>query len=176
MGRRLKIFNGGSAGHAGFIYLWVLLIVAMMGAGLTVGADVYVTSLQREKEKELLFVGRQIRDAIGRYHAAMQVAGRNEYPISLDELLKDNRFPGLRRHLRRVYADPMTGKTEWGFVRVSGRIAGVHSKSERTPIKQDNFEPDEAGFRGRNKYSEWVFTYPPDLLLQGQKPMNGQEN
>ena len=55
----------------------------------------------------------------------------------------------------------MTGREEWGVVRVGGRIVGVHSLSDARPLKQKNFEPDDALFDGRERYSEWIFAYPP---------------
>ena len=48
------------------------------------------------------------------------------------------------------------------------------------PIKLDNFEPSEAAFRNAKKYSEWVFTYPADLMLRknadslNSEPSKGQ--
>lgn len=144
----------------GFSYLWVLLLVALMGIGLTVAAEIDATAAQRDKEQQLLAIGRQFRTAIERYHEASNV---KEYPASLDDLLVDPRVPGVRRHLRKIFVDPMTGRAEWGLVKVAGRIVGVHSLSERQPIKQANFEADDFGFTGRSKYSEWVFTYPADF-------------
>lgn len=116
-------------------------------------------AVQRDRERELLSIGRQFRAAIGSYYETKLVAGRREYPESLDDLLLDPRSPGLTRHLRKVFVDPMTGKPEWGLVRVGGRITGVHSLSETVPVKQDGFEPDDAGFRSRGKISDWVFSY-----------------
>jgi type II secretory pathway pseudopilin PulG len=176
--------------ECGFAYLWVLAVVALMGLGLTLGADIYTTSVTRDKEAELLAIGRQFRTAIGRYYETQgggtqapgglpvaggqanpaspaQAAGGRAYPASLEDLLKDNRSPGLKRHLRKIFTDPMTGSAEWGLVRVGGRIVGVHSTSARMPIKQDRFEADDMTFRGKEKYSDWVFTYPADLLLRG---------
>ena len=127
----------------GFAYLWTLLLVAFMGIGLTVGAEIYSTSVQRDKEKELLFIGRQFRDAIGRYYEGQLQGGARAYPVTLDELLQDTRSPGARRYLRKRFVDPMTGKPEWGLVIVAGRIVGVHSPSEKAPIKLDNFERSE---------------------------------
>ncbi|MBS1196694.1 MAG: type secretion system protein [Proteobacteria bacterium] len=150
----------------GFTYLWVLLLVALMGVGLVLAVEIDSTAAQREQEKEMLSIGRQFRRAIGQYHETQIVGGKREYPASLDDLLKDNRFPGMRRHLRKIFVDPMTGKAEWGLVRVGGRIVGVHSLSERTPIKQEGFEPEDMSLRGKQKISEWVFTYPPELLVQ----------
>lgn len=150
----------------GFTYLWTLLLVAFLGIGLAIGSEIYSTSVQRDKELELLAIGRQFQEAIGRYYEAGVAAGGNEYPAALDDLLKDNRFPGVKRHLRKVFVDPMTGRPVWGLVRVGGRIVGVHSLSDKRPIKQDNFEPSAIAFRGKERVSEWVFTYPSDLLLR----------
>jgi type II secretory pathway pseudopilin PulG len=151
----------------GFAYLWVLLLVALLGVGLTVAVEVDTTASRRDRERELLAIGRQFQVAISRYHEA-QGQSKNAYPASLEDLLQDPRFPGIRRHLRKVYVDPMTGKAEWGLVQVAGRIVGVHSLSADTPIKQDGFEPEQAGLRGKQTYAEWLFVYPPDLMLNGQ--------
>ncbi|MBW8900178.1 MAG: type II secretion system protein [Massilia sp.] len=122
----------------GFTFIWVLLMVAVMGLGLTVIAELDSTAVQRDREAELLAIGRQFRTAIGRYVQARGGAGQtNAYPPSLEDLLQDPRVPGVRRHLRKIFVDPMTGKAEWGLVMMGGRIVGVHSLSERRPIKRD---------------------------------------
>jgi len=150
----------------GFTYLWVLLLVALMGVGLTVAVEIDSVATQRDQERELLSIGRQFRYAIGRYYEAQQSGGRREYPPSLEELLRDSRFPGVRRHLRRVFVDPMTGKPEWGLLRANGRIVGVYSLAEKRPIKQEGFEPSDAAFSGSQQIREWRFTYPHDLMVQ----------
>lgn len=156
----------GLPSEAGFTYLWVLLLVAFLGIGLTVAVQIATTASQRDKEKELLFIGRQFRTAIARYYETQLPGGRREYPANLEDLLLDKRVPGIRRHLRKVFVDPMTGKAEWGFVRVAGRIVGVRSLSETVPIKQDGFDAENMAFRGKQKYGDWAFVYPPDLMLQ----------
>lgn len=155
-----------SKGQRGFTYLWTLMLVAALGVGLSIAAESYATAARRDREQELRFVGREFRDAIRSYYQIQIVAGKHEYPPTLEALLRDNRFPGVRRHLRRIYTDPMTGSAEWGVVRVNGRVAGVHSLSDKTPLKQDNFEPDEASLRQRERYRDWVFTHPADLMLR----------
>lgn len=151
---------------AGFAYLWTLMLIGFMGVGLTIGSHLYQTSVQREKETQLLFIGRQFRLAIERYKSSGPENAKDQYPATLDNLLKDPRYPNTVRHLRKLYIDPMTGKNEWGTLVLQGRIVGVHSLSEQKPIKQDNFEASDASFRNKNKYAEWVFTYPADLLLK----------
>lgn len=153
-------------GEAGFAYLWLLFFIAFLGLSLTAAVEVDATNVQRDREKELLSIGRQFRAAIGRYYDTQLTAGRREYPAELADLLHDKRVPGIKRHLRQVFVDPMTGKNEWGLVKIGGRIVGVHSLSEKQPIKQDGFEADNANLRDKKKYSEWVFTYPVDLILQ----------
>lgn len=144
-----------------------------MGVGLTVAADIDATVAQRDREKELLSIGRQFQTAIGRYYETQLPGGRREYPGNLEDLLQDPRFPGVKRHLRKIFTDPMTGKPEWGLVRVSGRIVGVYSLSEKRPIKQANFEAEVAHFQGASKYTEWKFAYPSDLVMSSL-PAEGQ--
>lgn len=165
-----KMRDHDYATEGGFTYLWTLMLVALMGVGLVIASEVYSTSVQREKEMELIFIGREFRDAIGRYYETVGIGAQRQYPASLEDLLKDPRFPNAKRHLRRIYVDPMTGKSNWGTVLVNGRIAGIYSLSEKTPIKQGNFEPPEASFRGKTKYSEWRFTYPPELQMTPPAP------
>lgn len=170
---RCERLPGAQHAIAGFAYLWVLLLVALMGLGLTVGVEMHTTSIQRDKEKELLAIGHQFRTAIASYvqtRASGPATDKRVYPASLNDLLQDNRSPGVRRHLRRVFVDPMTGKSEWGLVLMGGKIIGVHSLSERTPIKQDRFEADDMSFQFKQKYSDWVFTYPSDMLLRPASP------
>jgi type II secretory pathway pseudopilin PulG len=145
----------------GFTYLAVLFMIALMGVMLASVATIWHTARQREKERELLFVGNQFRLAIGGYYEKTPGALK-KYPSSLDELLKDGRFVTMQRHLRRVYRDPMTGNSEWGIVKSpQGGIMGIHSLSQDTPLKTGNFRAIDKGFEGKQKYSEWVFYYTP---------------
>lgn len=145
----------------GFAYLWTLMLVAFMGVGLTIAAGLYTTAMRRDKERELLFIGHEFRHALESYTKAN---GANQYPLTLDELLKDPRFPAAKRHLRRLYNDPVTGKPDWVLVRQQGRIVGIRSASTQRPVKQDNFDDDDAGLARKTRYADWVFTYPYDLF------------
>ncbi|MBJ7309618.1 type II secretion system protein [Rugamonas sp. CCM 8940] len=156
------------AAARGFAYLWTLLLVAFMGVGLVVASGLFATAARRDKERELIFIGHEFRAAIERYQKATgngAINGQNQYPLRLEDLLKDPRFANPRRHLRRLYADPMSGKAEWGLVLQQGRIVGVHSLSDKVPLKQDNFDEDDAAaLRRKTRYADWLFTYPADLF------------
>jgi type II secretory pathway pseudopilin PulG len=162
MARRTNSFDRRR--QRGFAYLWTLMLVAFMGVGLTIGAGLYATAARRDKERELLFIGHEFRLALERYYNA-GAAGQNQYPLTLQELLKDPRFPNARRHLRRLYADPISGKPDWVLVMQQGRIVGVRPLSSQRPIKQDNFDDDDIGLAKKSRYADWVFTYPHDLFI-----------
>ena len=142
----------------GFTYLTVLFIVAILMGGLALVGEVWETSAKREKEADLLFVGNQYRNAIQRY----VLAGKAQYPQKLEDLLKDPRQPSIQRYLRKLYPDPITGKSEWGFVKgPDGGIGGVYSLSEDKPLKVAGFKLRDASLEGAQKYSDWKFAYSP---------------
>lgn len=144
--------------HAGLIYIALLLAIALIGGISAVGLKVVQTIQVRNSEAELLAIGREFRNALQSYAEATP-NGLPSTPESLSELLKDPRFPGVRRHLRRLYHDPFTGKPEWGALRgPDKRIVGIHSLSNGAAIKRENFPPGMEGLNGTELHSDWVFT------------------
>ena len=142
----------------GFTYSGLLISVAVMGMGLAAFGELYSRTGQREKERELLFVGKEYRQAIASYYQKEKT-----YPRKLEDLLEDKRFPMPVRHLRRLYPDPITGSNDWGLVEPTegAGIVGVYSRSESSPVKSANFSKRDARFEGAEKYKDWVFTYSP---------------
>jgi type II secretory pathway pseudopilin PulG len=147
----------------GFTYIGMLLIVAVMGTGLAAFGQLYSQAAQREKERELLFIGNQFRDAIAGYYN--KSPGNKVYPKTLDQLLEDKRSPVPQHHLRKLFRDPITGSTEWGLVEApGGGFMGVYSRSEETPIKSANFSTKDQAFEGAEHYTKWMFAYSPTGL------------
>jgi type II secretory pathway pseudopilin PulG len=142
--------------QSGITYLIMLFSVAVMGVALVAVATVWTTAVTREKEEELLFVGQQFRAALLSYSNSSP-AGSAKFPETLDELLLDKRFPSVQRHLRRLYRDPFTGKPLWGLLYQQGRIVGVYSLAEGTPIKVDGFPPELSQFAKSTRYAQWAF-------------------
>ncbi len=144
--------------RAGFTYLTVLFAIAFMGLGLALAGEVWQTALARDREMQVLYAGNQYRRAIERYY----VSGPRQFPRALEDLLKDPRKPGTERYLRKLYFDPLTGKSEWGIVKApDGGIMGVYSLSEDSPKKVANFAFANREFEGATKYSDWKFLYTP---------------
>lgn len=144
--------------QGGFSYLSVLFFIAVLGIGLAATAISWQTAAQREKERELMFVGAQFQEAIGLYYHRSPGEAK-EFPKKLADLLKDARFPTVERYLRRVYRDPITGNGDWGLVPApDGGIMGVYSLSTDQPIRTVGMEAEEGA---AVTYRDWKFTVKP---------------
>jgi type II secretory pathway pseudopilin PulG len=150
----------------GFTYLGLLFAVALAGIALAATGVVWSTERQRQREQELLFIGQQFREAIASYYERSPGMVKR-YPAKLDDLLKDSRFLTVRRHLRQIYPDPMTGQREWRLIAApEGGIMGVHSLSTTASIKRAGFPVALADLEGKASYAEWRFIYRPALVVK----------
>jgi type II secretory pathway pseudopilin PulG len=154
----------------GFTYLSLIILVAIIGL-VSASALKLGSVLQRSRaEQELLDIGAAFSDALQSYANATP-AGFPPQPPSLKELLKDPRFPTVRRHLRKVFVDPMTGKAEWGISYLGDKVGvlAVYSLSDAKPVKIGNFPQRFQGLAGKQKISEWRFA-----ATGGTLPVPGQ--
>lgn len=140
----------------GAVYLFLIFAIALSGVLLAGFGQLWSTASRRDKEVQLLHVGDAYSRAIASYYDATPGEAK-QYPLQLEDLLLDKRFPDVRRHLRQLYPDPMSGKTEWMVIREQGRIVGVQSTDTRKPLKQGGFGSADAGFDNAVSYSEWRF-------------------
>lgn len=151
----------GSRCSRGFAYLLLLLAIALTGLAASATIQFGATMSRRDAERQLLAIGIEFQQALRGYAgvpAGALVAATAAGPRSLDDLLKDPRVPGVRRHLRQVYADPLTGKQDWGLVRDSrGVIVGMYSVAEGQPIQRTGFAHSLPGFDEAPSYRQWVF-------------------
>jgi hypothetical protein len=141
--------------QCGFGYVLVLIWVALTAAGVGAVTEIWSSAQRRDNEAELLFIGAQFQSALSRYSAS----GR--FPKQLDDLLGDETSILKKRYLRKVYTDPMTGKANWGVISLpDGQIIGVHSLSDKEPLKKKGFSSSQEGLTDKKKYSEWLFLAP----------------
>ena len=143
----------------GFTYVGLVIFVAILG--LVGAATLKVDSLLRRAaaEQELLEIGAEYSEAL-RSYAAATPRGYPTAPPTLQDLLKDPRFPGTRRHLRKIYVDPVTGRQEWGIVYQGDKVGvlAVYSLSQAQPLKLANFDARFQNFENKEHLSEWKFT------------------
>jgi len=145
--------------QSGFTYIGILIAVALAGIGLALTGELWSAAAVRDRERELLAVGDELRRAISSYYESTPGAAK-QFPKSLDDLLRDRRYPVVRRHLRRPYPDPMTGSADWGIVPgPGGTIMGVFSHSSRAPIKRAGFPGQYRSFEKAETHGDWKFVY-----------------
>jgi type II secretory pathway pseudopilin PulG len=146
----------------GFAYLFLLFALAVLGLLLAAFGQNWTTTTQREREAELLFIGKQFSAALASYHTRSP-QGTPTAPATLEELLEDKRFPFPVRHLRQIFRDPMTGERDWEVKVVDGRIIGVRSHSQKATIRLKPppyvVMPGDVG--DTPVYHDWLFTDAP---------------
>lgn len=137
--------------QGGMTYLMVLWIIALGSVAMMAATQSWVMDMRRQKEVELLFRGEQIKAALLAYRQSSPPQAP-QFPVSLDELLEDRRGPLIKRHLRRLYRDPMTVDGEWGLIKQGPWIVGVHSQSSARPLRAAIASND-----GATSYEDWRF-------------------
>jgi type II secretory pathway pseudopilin PulG len=89
----------------GYVLIILLVAILIMSIGLTVALPDWKTELQREREAELIFRGRQYVEAI----RVFQVKNPGRFPKTLDELADE-------RCIRKLYKDPMSPDGAWDVI------------------------------------------------------------
>jgi type II secretory pathway pseudopilin PulG len=91
--------------RSGYVLIMLLFVVTAMGIGLLVAVPVWQTQIQREKEEELIFRGKQYVEAV----RVFQIKKPGTFPKTLDELVKE-------KCLRRPFRDPMNPDGDWNII------------------------------------------------------------
>ncbi len=150
--------------QTGFTYMGLLAVIAIAGIGMAGVGIVWHQDSQREREKELLFIGQAYRNAIGSYYENSP-SNAKQFPQNLQDLILDTRFPIVKRHIRQLYTDPIARDKEWKLVLQQGQITGVYSSSKLKPIKKAGLPPEFETFDEAESYDKWRFVYTPGSLV-----------
>jgi type II secretory pathway pseudopilin PulG len=150
----------------GFTYMGVLFLMVLVGLGLAGTGEAWSLASRRAREKQLLWVGNQYARAIRSYYN--DTPGAKQYPSKLEDLVEDSRFPEPRHHLRRLFLDPITRDGFDVVLSPDGRIGGVRSRSDDTPMKQAEFPARFDSFKGSTHYSDWHFLADDPINRQQQ--------
>src|SRR5262249_20115353 len=113
----LRNYAQGERGYALVALLAVMSLLALFA--MAAAANVRQQG-QREREKEAIFRGQQVSDAIRAYYGSkVRTGGQgpNALPTSMDQLLEGIQIPGRTKKLQilRVEAarDPLSKSGEW---------------------------------------------------------------
>jgi len=143
----------------GLTLVELVVTVAILSILAMVAVPISMLKIRREKERELRYDLRQMRDAIDHYKDAADKGGFQikvdsfGYPPDLDTLVKGVDIQGKKvKFLRRIPNDPMTGKPDWGMRSMQDdptsdsfggqNVFDVYSKSMATALDG-------------TKYSDW---------------------
>jgi len=145
---------------SGFSYIGLLVIIAVLAVVAAGTVQTGAVVQRRDAEDEEIAVGLEFKTAVRSYFEATPSGMPSSAPRSLQDLLRDPRFPNPKRYLRKIYNDPLTGKPDWGLIHSpEGGILGVYSKAQGVPIRQDNFPDELFFFKNKKTYRGWVFVY-----------------
>lgn len=159
----------------GFTYLSLVILLAIIGLVGAAALKVEALMARAAAEEELLETGAAFSAALDSYAAATP-EGKPTQPPTLQDLLKDTRFPTIRRHLRKVFIDPISGKAEWGITYIGDKtgIVGIYSLSQAQPLKLANFDDRFQNFENKQHYAEWKFTANGQGALERATEMTGK--
>ncbi|MBW8829980.1 MAG: type II secretion system protein [Burkholderiales bacterium] len=157
-------------GLRGYTYIVVLVMLAVISMAAALTLELAETNARRAAETELFAVGKEFERAFASYYRQSPVGSRR-FPDRLEDLTRDPRAPGMRRHLRRVYVDPLTGSA-WGAVPApGGGIMAVYSTAPGAPYREGAnvraaplaaSTPDATA---THSYADWRFGYDPSTDL-----------
>jgi general secretion pathway protein G len=141
----------------GFTLAELVMVTALIAVLAAAAVPTARFTIKRGREAELRLALRQMRNAIDEHkrladQGMIQVEiGTEGYPKRIEDLVKGISIVGQvtkRRFLRRIPADPMTGKTEWG-------------------MRSYQDDPDSFSWGGQNVYD--VFSLSEASALDGTK-------
>jgi type II secretory pathway pseudopilin PulG len=175
-------FRIQNSAEGGYTLVVVVMVVAIMAIMMAVAVQTVSFQMQREREAELIFRGKQYVEGIRLYR---QKYGR--YPMRMKELWEAD-----PRVLRQKWTDPITRSDEWGVVFLGqegqqvggpgGPTAPGQPRPRTTPTRTPIFGDRGLGgggekvgpivgvhslstdtsikvYEGRTQYNEWKFVF-----------------
>ena len=118
-------------GEEGFVLLLIFAMAAAVALMLYIELPRVSFEAQRNREQLLIERGEQYKRAIQLYFRKFKT-----YPASIEQLENTNNV----RFLRRRYADPLTGKSEWRLIHIGP--GGVFTDSLTHKPKKDQKKED----------------------------------
>jgi hypothetical protein len=165
----------------GYLVIMLMMAVFVITLGLLVAVPVWQTELQREKEEELIFRGKQYAEAVRIY--VQKNSGR--YPASLKELLD-------KKCIRKLYRDPLGPGGQWNVILVAGRPAGGGQAGQEVLVAPERVLPAIKNaqilgvvsssvnrsvkiYNDQESHDKWLFFFgqdpkkPPKIVYYGEK-------
>jgi hypothetical protein len=159
----------------------LMMAVFVITLGLLIASPVWQTQIQREKEEELIFRGKQYAEAVRIY--VQKNPGR--YPTSLKELLD-------KKCIRRLYRDPLGPDGQWNVILTSGKAPTGRETAQEVMVAPERVlpaikSPQILGvvssstnksvkiYNDQESHDKWLFFFgqdpkkPPKIVYYGEK-------
>lgn len=118
--------------EGGYALVALLVVMSLMAIFAMSAAWNAKQQAQREREKEAIFRGEQVADAIRKYYTRPGQGGQgvNSLPTDIDQMLEGIQIPGRTKKLQILRAsaakDPLSRSGEWKLIAVTSQdIAGL---------------------------------------------------
>lgn len=142
----MQLGNQAPAGARGYAMAALLVLLGVMAVALTVAMPTWRQMVQREKEEELVFRGKQYVRAIGLFQRKYAAS----FPPDVDTLVS-------QRFLRKKYKDPMTEDGEFQLLHQMAALApgqqggrgGPGGQSSQGQSRGGAFTPPASATGGR---------------------------
>lgn len=112
--------KNGSDDQAGYALVAMLVVMTLLALFALAAVPNVRQQSQREREKEAIFRGEQVADAIRYYYASRGRAGTNSLPTNMEQLLEGIQIPGRTKRLQvlrpSAAKDPLSTTGEWKLV------------------------------------------------------------
>ena len=107
-----------SNSEGGYTLVALLLVMSLLAIWALSAAENVRQTAQREREKEAMFRGEQVADAIRSYYRFRGAQGVNSLPTSVDQLLEGIPRGTKKLQILRVEAarDPLSKSGEWKLI------------------------------------------------------------
>jgi type II secretory pathway pseudopilin PulG len=145
----------------GYTILLLMFVVFVMSIGLMIAVPVWQTQIQREKEEELIFRGKQYVEAIRLFQSKRPGA----FPKDFEELIEE-------KCLRKLFEDPMSPDGKWNIILMS---QGPASRGRRQPTRRTTRDSRTRGQTARQRSARSTFSVQR-VLIAPQAALSAIDN
>ena len=116
--------------EGGYALVALLVVMSLFALFAMAAAPNVKQQAQREREKEAIFRGEQVADAIRSYYRSKGAQGVNSLPTDMDQMLEGIQIPGRTKKLQILRAaaakDPLSRSGEWKLIAATSQdFAGL---------------------------------------------------
>jgi type II secretory pathway pseudopilin PulG len=137
----------GAGSERGYMLAVLAVFTSVLLVTLTAAVINWQKAIQREREEELIFRGKQFMRAIELWQRKFP----GTFPTTIDALLSTSNT----RFLRKKWKDPITNAFDWRIIKMGpdGAIQGLSLSPGASPLGRSSFDSQSQGKSGTSGYN-----------------------